>query len=176
MIDKDLTEAITQAAVAVGCDPALALADDQVIALADRLLVNHQGSVSLAARGLRVRVAQLKQPVTNPQPAAEPSTYFNQAQKDLELDHRHSRQGVYRVGSEETVRPPLVGNDWAKADSAIEPPLGYEPGDLHGPQMNIALGGASEAPASRQCWYFVDGACLLITQGIGPCLCDGGAQ
>jgi len=111
-------------------------------------------------------------------PPDEGSTYHQRGQIDLELDRARSSYQAYIVGSEEAVRPPLVGNDWAKADTAIEPPLGdLEPGDLRSAILGEALGGASQpAQALWVCPYNQADGCILVTGGVGPCLCERTAR
>ena len=110
-------------------------------------------------------------------PPADPaSTYFGQAQSALALEGRGRWTNEHRphvVGTQPTVEPPAIPN-WSIDPCGLEPPLPMQPGDLRSPVLGVALGGASTpCPVARACPYGVVGACLLIDQGIGPCVCGG---
>jgi hypothetical protein len=175
-IDKDLTTVLTIA----GIDPTLA--GDQLIAMADRLLVNHQGSVRRAADALRpyvLRAAAVTDNAKAMQAAAQSlpaQTFFGRAASGLDGEGAiGNRSSAYLVGSQESVAPPYAPGSPMAADSGLELPMPMEPGDLRSPILNQALGGASEpVPELWVCPYTTPDGCHLENQDIGPCIC--GAQ
>jgi hypothetical protein len=107
------------------------------------------------------------------------STYLAHAQAQIARESGGGRwvnPSPYVVGSQPTVAAPTVARPhWAEADTGVEPPLPMEPHDLRSPVLGMALGGASEPePAQWQCPYGQPSACVLLDQGIGPCVCGGG--
>jgi hypothetical protein len=67
---------------------------------------------------------------------------------------------------------PLAPHD-AGPQPGSEPPC--PEGDLCGPVLGVALGGAGgHAETAPACPYAIDEGCALVMQGIGPCVCFGG--
>jgi hypothetical protein len=178
-LDKDLAKVLSLA----GVDPALA--SDALIAMADRLLMNHQGSLPRAAEALRPyahraaavtnNAAEIKARAVEQSSPAQ--SYFSRAQSGLDGEGAvGNRSGAYLTGSEPTASVPKTNAAyWAEADSGVEPPLPADQNDMASPVLNQALGGASEPapePAQWQCPYGQVDACVLVDQGIGICVCE----
>jgi hypothetical protein len=105
------------------------------------------------------------------------STYLDHAQAQIARESgggRWANPGPYVVGSQPTVAAPTVARPhWAEADSGVEPPLPADQNDLASPILNQALGGAgTPAPDPWLCPYGQVGACVLVDQGIGICVCE----